>query len=79
MLEAYNREMEAHIKALAETHPSVRKIKNNEPLTEYDLEQLEQALLNINLGDGNLRNVETSGEYKLDKVYSKNRIGMFPL
>jgi len=48
-VEAYRREVEVRIKELAETHPAVRKIKNNEPLTDYDLEQLEETLLNANL------------------------------
>lgn len=52
-VESYRREVEARIKALAETHPAVRKIKNNEPLTDYDLEQLEETLLNVNLAPDN--------------------------
>ncbi len=52
-VEAYRREVEARIKALAETHPAVRKIKNNEPLTDYDLEQLEETLLNADLTPDN--------------------------
>lgn len=52
-VEAYRREIEARIKALAETHPTIRKIRNNEPLTDYDLEQLEETLLNAALTPDN--------------------------
>ena len=69
-VEAYRREVEARIKELAETHPAVRKIKNNEPLTEYDLEQLEETLLNANLTPDNS---DTSG---LDKLYPSRKASL---
>ena len=69
-VEAYRREVEARIKELAETHPAVRKIKNNEPLTEYDLEQLEETLLNANLTP------ENSGTSGLDKLYPSRKASL---
>jgi len=66
-VQTYRREVEAKIKELAETHPSVRKIRNNEPLTEYDLEQLEQTLLISNLD---------ATDFKLNSLYPSRKASL---
>jgi type I restriction enzyme R subunit len=62
-VESYRREVEARIKALADSHPAVRKIKNNELLTDYDLEQLEETLLSVNLTPDNPK-INTPASFK---------------
>ncbi|KKG32706.1 type I restriction endonuclease subunit R [Methanosarcina mazei] len=59
-VQAYYLEVEARIKELAETHPSIRKIKNNELLTDYDLEQLEETLFTSSF---NHENTQSSDLY----------------
>ena len=43
-VEDYREKIEKRIKKLAEEHPTILKIKRNEPLTEDDLQKLEQTL-----------------------------------
>jgi type I restriction enzyme R subunit len=43
-VEDYREKVEKRIKKLAEEHPTIQKIKHNEPLTEEDLQKLEQTL-----------------------------------
>jgi type I restriction enzyme R subunit len=43
-VEDYREKVEKRIKKLAEEHPTIQKIKRNEPLTEDDLQKLEQTL-----------------------------------
>ncbi|KKG64479.1 type I restriction-modification system restriction subunit [Methanosarcina mazei] len=59
-VQAYYLEIEARIKELAETHPSIRKLKNNEHLTDYDLEQLEETLFTSSF---NRENTQSSDLY----------------
>jgi type I restriction enzyme R subunit len=43
-VEDYREKVEKRIKKLAEEHPTILKIKHDEPLTEDDLQKLEQTL-----------------------------------
>jgi len=43
-IEVYKQKIENRIKELAESHPTIMKIKNNEILTEADLQELEKTL-----------------------------------
>lgn len=43
-VEDYREKVEKRIKKLAEEHPTIQKITHNEPLTEDDLQKLEQTL-----------------------------------
>ncbi|ATU08595.1 type I restriction endonuclease subunit R [Methanohalophilus portucalensis] len=46
---AYKEKVENWIQELADTHPVIIKIKNDEPLTENDLDELEETLYNSEL------------------------------
>ncbi len=78
-VESYRREVEARIKALAEAHPAVRKIKNNEPLTDYDLEQLEETLLNVNLDPDNPKINTQSSLKNLTNLYPSKQASLVDL
>jgi Type I site-specific restriction-modification system, R (restriction) subunit and related helicases len=59
-MQAYRHKVEARIKELAETHPTIQKIRHNEPLAEYDLQLLEETLLTSNLN---------TDDFKLNSLY----------
>jgi type I restriction enzyme R subunit len=60
----YRAKVEKKVKELAEQHPTILKIKNDEMLTEKDLLELEKALNSPEL---------YISEENLRKIYSKNR------
>jgi len=43
-VEPYQKKVERRVRELAETHPIIKKIKNNEALTEKDIQDLADAL-----------------------------------
>ena len=43
-VETYQKKVEGRVRELAETHPIIKKIKNNEALTEKDIQDLADAL-----------------------------------
>ncbi len=43
-IDEYMKNVERRVRELAETHPVIQKIKNNEPLTEKDIQDLADAL-----------------------------------
>ena len=63
-VETYQAKVEKRIKILAESQPVLKKLKNDEPLTEADLEQLEKALNSPDL---------YITEENLKKIYEQNR------
>jgi Type I site-specific restriction-modification system, R (restriction) subunit and related helicases len=66
----YRAKVEDWIKELAETHPVIRKIKNDEILTENDLQQLENTLFNSEL---------TLNESKLKQIYHRQNTSLVEL
>ena len=78
-VESYRREVEARIKALADSHPAVRKIKNNELLTDYDLEQLEETLLNANLAPDNPKINTPASLASLTNLYPSKQASLVDL
>ena len=66
----YMEKVENWIKEIAETHPVVRKIKNDEILTESDLQQLENTLFNSEL---------TLNESRLKQIYHRQNTSLVEL
>lgn len=66
----YRAKVEDWIKELAETHPAIRKIKNDEALTEKDLQQLENTLFSSEL---------TLNESKLKQIYHRQDTSLVEL
>ncbi len=66
----YRAKVEDWIKELAETHPVIRKIKNDGILTESDLQQLENTLFNSEL---------TLNESKLKQIYHRQNTSLVEL
>ena len=48
-VEVYQKNVERRVRELAETHPVIKKIKNNETLTEKDIQDLADALYSSEL------------------------------
>ena len=66
----YMEKVENWIKELAETHPVVCKIKNDEILTENDLQELENTLFNSEL---------TLNELSLKQIYHRENTSLVEL
>lgn len=66
----YRAKVEDWIKELAEIHPVIRKIKNDEILTESDLQQLDNTLFNSEL---------TLNESKLKQIYHRQNTSLVEL
>ncbi|QLC50208.1 DEAD/DEAH box helicase family protein [Methanolobus zinderi] len=66
----YRENVENWIKELAETHPVVHKIKNDEIITESDLQQLEDTLFNSEL---------TLNESRLKQIYHRQNTDLVEL
>jgi type I restriction enzyme R subunit len=66
----YRAKVEDWIKELAETHPVIHKIKNDEILTESDLQQLDDTLFNSEL---------TLNESRLKQIYHRQNTSLVEL
>jgi len=74
----YRKNIEEWIKELAETHPVVRKIKNDEILTESDLQSLENTLYNsqFNVSESKLNELYHSQNTTLTE-FIKHILGLY--
>lgn len=77
-VEVYKKKVEGRIKELAESHPTIMKIKNNEALTEEDLRELEKTLNSpeLYITEETLQNIYEQNEGTLVQLV-KETIGLY--